>query len=574
MKFKKIIAWACALAIMLCGIAVFGTGVNEQSVASDEKSGVSINASETAVNYTAEKSARHRLLMNVSATGSDSGVTVKVYKNGKSVWMQYICKETDGCVDVRMLMNDGDTLIATLEAEDDASATVGYDYTISTYDGSVAVNSTFQNRGYSFDVLKSTKLTDYVANAKTNGTRLYAVHNGCEYDMTYSSSRNYWQVNVWKDIKGSMGECYAFIYPTYVKLGWFSTSPTIDVPVERDGLIHISGSVPGIVQWLNENDVTEDEGGNVTVGYYTQDYAGVCTSLYKNGEKIWSSRVGKGSVRYDEEYDTSYFSEYIDVVEEVKEGDVLTFSFDQWRKSYKESRGSCFTADISDVKIDYVSGDAISETTKKKLDNSLVFDLYSKQVTVDGETQSAEIVFRDGKPYLKVSEAESLFGETTGVTAFKQGGVKYQNLLETIEKAEMVKIESGEGKLIAHSGIEGQFSYSELSQLSAASCDDAIVTTDDKKVDFDNLPSSLKIRTKLKKTVDGDKTAWVFLVGRKDGKLVYVKPVPYNVVKGDIAMSVVADIGDMEDTVKCDEFEAYVWSTDMVPLADVCGISA
>lgn len=569
MKFKKITALACALAIILCGITVMGVGINEQCVASDNKSDVSFTSNITAASYTAEKSARHRLLMNIQTTESDSGVTVKVYKNYTYVWTQYVCSADSGKVDVRMLMNAGDVMLVTFDADEGCTATVEYDYTISTYDGSLPVNETFQNRGYTFEVSESKKLTDYVANAKTNGSRIYAVYNGCEYDMKYSSSRNYWEVNVLNGIDGSLGECYAFVYPTYVKLGWISTSPCIDVPVEKDGLVHISGSVPGIVGWMTENDVTEDEDGNSTVGYYTQNYAGVCTSLYKNGEMIWSSRVGSSSVRYDEEYDTSYFSEYMDVVEEVKEGDVLTFSFDQWRRSYKDSRGACFTADISDIKIDYVSGDPISKTTKKKLDNSIVFDIYSKQAAANGETKDVGIVYRDRKPYLRVSDATSLFGSVTGVTSFKQDGVKYQDLLQTIEKAGMLTVEYGENKLIAYKGISGQFSYSELSQLSVGLCDDAIVTTDGSKVDLKNLPKSVRVNVKLSDAVKENINGYVYIVGRKEGGLVYAKPVPVTVTKGDYVVSLATDI---ECTAELDEMKVYVWTSDMVPMASVSGI--
>ena len=86
------------------------------------------------------------------------------------------------------------------------------------------------------------------------------------------------------------------------------------------------------------------------------------TKIYLNGRILWSNRVGsEQSLRWDDKYDEVYFLNNINAMAKVKSGDTLTFVFNKWRDDWNDN------VDITDVKLMYVEGDVLSETTKWKL---------------------------------------------------------------------------------------------------------------------------------------------------------------------------------------------------------------
>lgn len=330
----------------------------------------------------------------------------------------------------------------------------------------------------------------------------------------------------------------------------------MEIPITKDGMIHISGKIPGISQWYTEHDAQYDENGNLTSSFYSQNYAGVCTNLYKNDEKLWSSRVGEASVKYDEEYDTSYFREDIDVVTRIKVGDVLRFSFDAWRSRK-------FKADISYVTIDYIMGNPVSSATAQKLDNSLVFDLHSKQLTKNRIVTDADIVFKDKEAYLAGDEANEILGSVSGVDEYTQGGTVYKNLSQTIEKAGMTAVKADDRLLIAHEGISGQYSYDELSRIDAAFSGDEIMTESGAELDFSNLPDKVRIYSEINSEITKDTAAGVYLVGYQNNKLVWVDIVPCTLKPGD---TVVSKIMELDNTKSYDSLKVFVWNEELSPL--------
>lgn len=565
MKIRRLIATLCVLAVFNACISAYGVGINESCVASGTKRGVTVGSPAT-VSHTVPCKGRYRLKVTAE-TAESGGITITACKNGDIVWSQYIPKANSGTVDVRMLAAQNDEIAFSITPEEGKTPEVSYSYEITSYDGSLPINETAGEQGDGFIVTESTTLLNYIQNAKTNGTRLYAVYNDKEFDMSYSSKQNYWEVNVLKNTAASEFTSYAFFRLTdaTADLGRLGGAPNVEIPVTKDGMIHISGKIPGISQWQTEHDIVYDDDGNITSGYYSQNYAGVCTTLYKNGEKLWSSRVGEPSVRYDEEYDTSYFREDIDVVTLVKAGDVLRFSFDAWRRYYNNTSSSPFKADISDVTIDYIKGEPISPVTANKLDNSLVFDLYSKQLTKNQTVIDADIVFSGGEAYLASGEADGIFGQISEVDKYTHSGMVYQKLSQTIEKAGMTAVTVGDRLLIAHEGIPGQYSYAELSRIEAAFCGDAIMTESGAKLELSNLPDKVRIYAKTMSEITSDTAARIYLTGYCNNKLVWADSVPFTLKAGD---TVVSKIMELDNTKSYDRLRAFIWTEEMVPLTD------
>ncbi len=555
MKIRRLIAMLCVLTVLSACISVYGAGINENCVASGSKQTITVGSPER-VSYTVNSDGRYRLKITAE-TAEESGIMVRAYKNEDIVWMQYIPGANSGTVDVRMLADKNDEIAFSVTSDEGKTARISYSYEITKYNGSLPINETAGNQGDSFKVIESTTLLNYIENAKTNGTRLYAVYNDKEFDMSYSSRQNYWEVNVLGDFGGTLTSYVFFrLNDSTADLGPFGGSPNVEIPITKDGMIHISGKIPGISQWYTEHDALYDDNGNLISGYYSQNYGGVCTSLYKNDEKLWSSRVGEASVKYDEEYDTSYFRENIDVVTRVKAGDVLRFSFDAWRNRK-------FKADISDVTIDYIEGNPVSSATVKKLDNSLVFDLHSKQLTKNRIVTDADIVFKDKEAYLAGDEADEIFGSVSGVDEYTQGGTVYKNLSQVIEKTGMTAVKAEDRLLIAHEGISGQYSYDELSRIDAAFCGDEIMTESGAELDFSNLPDRVRIYSKIKSEIISDTAAGIYLAGYRDNKLIWVDIATCTLKPGD---TVVSKVMELDNTKNYDRLSVFVWSEEMSPL--------
>lgn len=563
-NIKRLLSLICVFAIFSSCICVCGAGINEKRTAFGSEQNVAVSSDKT-INFTVSLNARYRLKLTAE-TSDSAGIMIKIRKNDKVVRLQYIPKSDFGIVDVRMLAAAGDVIAFDMIPDAGREPVISYEYEITSYDGSLPINETSGGQGDKFTVIESTKLLDYINNAKTNGTKLYAVYNNKKFDMSYSSNQNYWQVNVLRGILNNENGSYVFfrLNGATADLGSQGGSPNVDIPITKDGLIHISGKIPGITVWQTENDATYDDDGNEIPGYYSQNYAGVCSSLFLNGDKLWSSRVGKSSVRYDEEYDSSYFREDIDVVARVKKGDVLRFSFEPWRRYFLGTRSNVFKADISDVSIDYVEGNAISDATEKLLDSSIVFDLYSKQLLQNGTAADADIIFKDGEIYLAVGEASEIFGNISGIEKFVHGRTIYQNLAQTIAATGASAEKIDDRLLIVYDGISGQYSYAELSRIKAAFCGDSIMTEDGSPIELSNPPDKVRLYARTTSTIAADNEAKILLAGYLGGRLVWLRWMPYSLKSGD---SVVSKVMELDNTVEYDKLSFYVWTDELIPLA-------
>ena len=560
---KRLLSLLCVFAIFSSYICVYGAGINENCTAFGSEQALTVSSAKT-INFTVGFNARYRLKLTAE-TSDAAGIMVKIRKNGKAVRMQYIPKSDSGIVDVRMLAAAGDVIAFDMIPDAGRESVVSYEYVIASYDGSLPINETSGGQGDKFTVTESAGLLDYINNAKTNGTKLYAVYNDKKFDMTYSSNRNYWQVNVLKNILNNENDSYVFIRldDATADLGSQGGSPNVEIPIMKDGLIHVSGRIPGITVWQTENGTAYDDAGNEIPGYYSQNYAGVCSSLFLNGDKLWSSRVGKSSVRYDEEYDSSYFREDIDVVARVKKGDVLRFSFEPWRRYFRGKKSDVFKADISNVSIDYVEGNAVSAATEKLLDGSIVFDLYTKQLLRNDTVTDADIIFKDGEIYLSINESDEIFGKVSGADKFVRGNTIYQNLTQTIAKAEMSSEKVDDRLLIVYDGISGQYSYAELSRIKAAFCGDSIMTENGSSIDFSNLPDKVRLYARTASVIGADTEARILLAGYFGGKLVSLRCMPCSVKSGD---TVVSKVIELDNTEEYDKLSFYVWADELIPL--------
>lgn len=514
------------------------------------------------ISYTAESAGRYRLRASL-ATGSGSGVRARVLKNDDTVWTQYIPKSEDGIVDVRMQCAANDALKLVLTPDGGQSAVAVYSLLIKSYEGSLAINETSGGQGDSLENVTAATLMDYITSPNIYGTELYAVFNGKRFDMTKSGDK--WSVNVLKDLDTTLTSTPTIdVGGKKAILGGLGGSPTVTIPIKQDGLLHISGKISGIYEWLTQNGFTyDDEGQIISEGYYSRNYAGVCTNISLNDEQVWSSRVGESAVRYDELYDTSYFREAVDCLVRVKAGDELTFSFDPWRKAYQTYSNVPFSADLGNVQLSYVKGTPISEALEARLEGSTVFDLYAKEVTQGGATAAADIVLDDGTAYLEENEAQAIFGSDVTADTLNRGEKTYLALTQAIEDAGLCAVSTDGGLVIAHDGISGQYSYSEISRLNAVYGTAEVLAEDGSDIDFSALPQRVRVFAQLSEAQTADKGATLYLAGFKDGVLEYVSRGVLELKSGDEAVSRVITL---DDGLTLDEFRVYVWTDDMVPL--------
>ena len=385
MKLSKLIAVFCAITVLITSIAVYAEDSNDSGTT------ITLGKTETISCGSITAAGQFNPVIDVSVDTGNGGVAVKVLKNTAVVWKQFVPEGKTVTIDLTIDAVIGDKIEFTMTPEEGKTPTATYNYRFGDKYSPINTGKSPQNDGC---IVKSQKsLGQYIADAADG--EVYVMYNYKRIPMNGSGSE--WSANpLTVHNTGTLGDlndrpaAYTRLNATTATLGAYGGTPSIDIPITEDGLMKISGAVPGI-------DVTEDG-----------VYKGVVTNIYKNGEKIWSSRVGDySSVRYDEGYKNSCFNEEIDVVTKVKVGDIITFSFDSWHAKY----GNSYYVNLSDVSLAYIEGDPMGESAKWFFKNSDVYDAERQLLFQEGAllfsgdtVQRVDMILQDGEVYIAADE--------------------------------------------------------------------------------------------------------------------------------------------------------------------------
>lgn len=377
--------------------------------------------------FTATEQGRYRVLcMIYSEDMRSGGVVVKVYKNGEQFWEQLCIDDEDAVVDVRAFANVGDTIdVEVCANEFDGYNAVDWSCDISKFVGTLWSDE-ISSQGYTFTKGKSETLSSCIASAGgADGVQVYTIFNDLKIPMQQSGGK--WTSTI-EDYDGyaSMSE----IYPAD------GGDVAVDIPIKENKTVYIGGKF--------EVNSSSD---------------GVVIKLLHNGKLVWSNRVGgERAVRWDEPYDISYFKNDMSVLLNVKEGDILTFVFDQWRTSKSD------VIDISDISIDAIIGQPMSRTTQWKLKNSIVIDTNAQKVMKNGEKSSCKTVIKDGTTY--VSEDAVDFENASEFITID--GEKLIPVRKTAENLGYNVSYIADGIVVIYKNLPQFIGFSEISEINSA----------------------------------------------------------------------------------------------------------
>ena len=380
--------------------------------------------------YTVTERGRYRVQCTLSSDDIRGGHTkVTVLKNGEEIQRQLFLDDETSSLDVRMYAQPNDLIDIEVIADD----FIGYNQKewscgVTKY---IAVPSADVNTsyGYSYQTVSKEPLSSYIGVGQgINGTEVYTIKYDVRIPMKYQSGTSRWESTIEND-GGYVSN--SIVFPGR------HTESAFEITVRESGVIKIDGKL-GI-------NTSSD---------------GVVVKINHNGRTIWSSRVGEEkAVKWDEPYDTSYFSYNVNTTAKVNKGDKLEFTFNQWRKTAND------IVNIDNINVSYVKGGIVSETTKWKLDNSIVIDTVNKTLRQNGATEPVNVLLYDGTAYISTVDASKAFGSEFVPEAEINGYVPVRSAAENTGKS---VVWAADRLVIIHSGIPVMFGWSELSEVNTA----------------------------------------------------------------------------------------------------------
>lgn len=368
---------------------------------------------------------RHRVLATFRSTDNRGGGSViKVYRNNNLIWEQLFPEKEEGTMDIRVLAAKDDVI----DVEVATNKFGGYNYSewecsVSEFIGTLECKAS-TTLGRKTGVVSEYTLSSLIGTTQEGegGMQYYSLQYGVKNPMTYNTANSRWESTIQSD--------GGYITSKAANPG-YNSDAVIDVPVPQDGLLRIAGR-------YKISDLSD----------------GVLSKVKLNGETIWSSRVGgERSVRWDEPYDVSYFLNDIDVVANVKKGDVLSFTFNKWRKRANDE------VSFENVVLQYIGGNPVSKTTKWKLENAVVIDTAKKTVTHNGVTDPINVFVDNGTTYADGSRLAAIIGEGTANDAVA--------VRRFAEEAGKNVTWAADRLVLIYDGIPVLFGYSELSEIKA-----------------------------------------------------------------------------------------------------------
>lgn len=363
-----------------------------------------------------------------------SGNIIYVYKNNDIMWQQIVPGSEKGGVDVRFTVQKGDNISVEVKTNE----FTGYNYgewslDIKRFDGSNPFSDATDTSGFNYGVDEEFTLSSVIESAGAYNTEVSAVYNYTKFPMTYNSSNKTWTGEV-------LGDATSKVTATTVYPANYRGDPEIDFTAPKSGILKFEGTLP-----LNR-------GTN-----------GLVARIYVNDKEIWSNRVGGDvSVRYDEPIDTVYFVDDVNVMHEVNAGDKITFTFERWRA---HTIGS--SLNINDVKMKYVSGDMLSETTKWKIKQSTVIDTVSGNAYVNGIKYAVDVVVNDGITYISEADYSKIATGSAGESVTINGKA-YIPVRRAAESNGKTVSWGGDRFVVIHDGISVFFGIPEFSEMTAA----------------------------------------------------------------------------------------------------------
>lgn len=311
-----------------------------------------------------------------SATGF--GNIIKVFKNDEEIWKQLIVPGKTNTLDIGVFAQKDDYI----DVEVGVNEYAGFNRCEWTCDATKYMGKLFKtcdtSAGEKYTVQKEYSLSSFIQKSKTDKVGIYS-EKYSKVPMIYNSASQRWE-------SGVSGE-KDYVSETKVGPG-VTTNAIIDIKLPEDGILKLGGL-------LNIDSASD----------------GVLTKIYLNGRILWSNRVGsEQSLRWDDKYDEVYFLNNINAMAKVKSGDTLTFVFNKWRDDWNDN------VDITDVKLMYVEGDVLSETTKWKLKNSMIIGTTTGKLCNNGTSVgNVNITVNNGTSYIAKSDVKKVFGNKSTV---------------------------------------------------------------------------------------------------------------------------------------------------------------
>lgn len=390
--------------------------------------------------YSVQKDGRYKTFGYFEPSIGEGYITVTFLKNGETVQSQIIPMGERGYVDFGAYAKEGDAIDIEIKASENVSPDIDYSTVTEKYVGT-ADNTGSTSLGFSSKIEKTESFCDFVSEAESNGTvRRYSICFDKEYPMEYSSDTDLWESTYQNGLSGE-------------QRGYFSDSSAMPGELETVAL-EITSDKNEILRFEGDFELRKNSDG-------------VVIKLLKNGEVVYSNRVGgERAVRWDEPYDVSCFQNSMCTTVNVNEGDTLTVLISQWRKASNDE------VSFKDINVSRVSGDLMSYTTKEKLEKSVVFNTKANTVSVNGISEKAEIVERNGDVLISAEDAVKIFGESD----FADGDyVSLSNLSENMGK----NIVRTAGKLvIMYDFLPSYIGYSELSEI------ETVYNSEDKEPEY------------------------------------------------------------------------------------------
>ena len=394
-----------------------------------------------------EQEGRYRILAKVTTTDVFCrGTIISVYKNGEKIWEQLFSDNDYGVMDIRVFAKADDIIDIGVRMNGDSGGKRAlWSCDIIRYVGTLTSEGDTSKNYTASEVRAEYPLTSFISNehGKTNGW-FYSMKNDIRYDMVYATAKKRWEQNIpykrgYIPEDMDMGSDRYLSYPK--ETGAITRGGKADVGYLADTVFEIK--LP--------------ESGNIRIDgplIIPEESDGVVTRICLNGELIWSSRVGgERAVRWDEPYDTSYFSNYVNVSAAVKAGDTLTFTFNQWRKPGND------TIDFSNVKIMYVTGRLLSDTTMFKLDRCTVADAGTGIAYKNDVRQTIDSYMENGVFCIAKRDINKVLESTS-----EEEG--YVSLAEAAEAEGKTLSLTNDGTGLIYENISGFIGYSELSEIS------------------------------------------------------------------------------------------------------------
>ncbi|MBQ7901552.1 MAG: hypothetical protein IJ365_06275, partial [Clostridia bacterium] len=381
--------------------------------------------------YTVQIEGRHRVYGEFGT--ADEKMTVTVLKNREIIWEQLLPKGETGVLDVRMLAEVGDVIDIEVSAFDETPSECAVDNLYIEYHVGTAFCRASTSAGHSYDTLEEFGLGDLITNAEDTKVEFYSRRFSRKLPMTYDEKNEKWVSGIEGDT-GYFTETAAYPGKHY--------DSVMEVTVPKNGIIRIDGD-------MSVRDISD----------------GVVSKISLNDKVVWSSRIGgERPVRWDEPFDISYFSNNVCVTVKVEKGDKLAFSFNQWRLTNNDK------VDISNVMLRYISGDVLSETTKWKLDNSVVVDTQNKTIQRKGISESIDVIVKTDTAYIAKDDLSKVFssGDETSPAYVTINNKEYFPLRSIAESNGKTVVWAADKLAIIHSGIPVLFGWNELSEIDVA----------------------------------------------------------------------------------------------------------